>query len=83
MEEVIVEIAKLIRPQELIYFVLIVGLFIVICFQEVSFRKKDRQQSHDLLALVKVINELSTQVNSIAEIIRFLATAKSRGSGND
>lgn len=84
MEDSIVEIAKLVRPQELIYFVIIVGLFIVIWFQEITFRKKDKQQSHDLLELVNVINGLSNQINSITEILRFLATAdRKKGQGND
>ena len=84
MEDSVVEIAKLVRPQELIYFIIIVGLFFIIWFQEISFRKKDKQQSHDLLALVNVINGLSNQISSITEILRFLATAdKQERPGND
>jgi len=82
MQESVVEIAKLVRPQELIYFVIIVGLFVTIWFQGVSSRKKDRQQSNDLLSLVNVINGISNQIGSITEIIRFLATAE-RNSGNE
>lgn len=83
MKEIIVEIAKLVKPQELIYFVIIVGLFTIIGLKEISFRKKDRQQSCDLLKLVNVINGLSNQINSITEILRFLATANREKGQSD
>lgn len=84
MEQTVIEIAKLIRPQELIYFVIIVGLFFIIWFQELSFRKKDKQQSADLLGLVNVINGISNQISNLAEILRYLATAENKkGQDND
>ena len=76
MEKSIVEIAKLVPAKDILWFVIIVGLFVIIWFQEISFRKKDRQQSADLLALVNVINGISNQINNLAEILRFLSMAR-------
>ncbi len=76
MENTIIEIAKLVPAKDIIWFVIIVGLFAIIWFQEISFRRKDKQQSADLLALVNVINGISNQIDSLTEILRYLSTAR-------
>lgn len=80
--EIIQTLAEKVQGQDIlvflafvVLFLVILGLFAIIAFQESSFRKKDRQQSADLLSLVGAIDGFRSTLHRQNELLRFLAMA--------
>lgn len=84
MNEILMELASKVSPREVIYFLIMVGLFSIIGVQELGFRRKDKLFIATINSLTKEINENGNQLTQLIAIVNFLSFhRKSEGSKDE
>ena len=73
MDNVFLRLAERVESGEIIYFLVIVGLFGIITIQEVNSRRKDKLFSELTTDLMKEIHAISNQITQLTGIVNFLA----------
>lgn len=80
MNDILMELAGKVSPREVIYFLIMVGLFSIIGVQELGFRRKDKLFSATITDLTKEINENGNQLTELIAIVNFLAFNQKLGN---
>ena len=73
MEEIISGLITKLEPKDVIYFLIIIGLFSVIWFLEMSARKKDEIFSDIIQDLRKELMSNGKSITKLTGIVSFLA----------
>ena len=69
----ILNLSERIDPGEIIYFIVILGLFSVIGIQEITSRKRDKLFHEITGDLVREFHGLSNQITQLIGVVNFLA----------